>query len=100
MFAEDLMEEIYGIRAVVIGGWERVWGRVDSAESTEQDDSGSDSISWIAWFCSLNGHDYFCEIPEDYIEDEFNLTGLSSIVPFYKEALQMILDLEAGAFAL
>ena len=33
---------------------------------------------------------------DDFIEDEFNLTGLSSVVPFYKEALDMILDMDSG----
>jgi casein kinase II subunit beta len=59
-----------------------------------EEDSGTESVSWIAWFCSLSGHDIFCEIPEEYIEDDFNLTGLSALVPYYKEALEMILDLE------
>lgn len=29
------------------------------------------------WFTSLPGHDYFCEVHEDFIEDDFNLTGKS-----------------------
>ena len=28
------------------------------------------------------------------MEDDFNLTGLNALVPFYKEALEMILDVE------
>ncbi|TIA79671.1 hypothetical protein E3P98_03139 [Wallemia ichthyophaga] len=40
------------------------------------------------------GHEYFAEVSEDFIEDEFNLTGLAGIVGFYKEALEMILDVE------
>lgn len=36
----------------------------------------------------------FCEVTEDFIEDDFNLTGLSGLVPFYKEALDMVLDVE------
>ncbi|KAK7203537.1 casein kinase II regulatory subunit-domain-containing protein [Myxozyma melibiosi] len=42
----------------------------------------------------MKGHEYFAEVTEDFIEDDFNLTGLSSLVPYYKEALDMILDFE------
>lgn len=50
--------------------------------------------SWIASFCSLLGHEYFAEVSEDFVGDDFNLTGLASQVPMYKEALEMILDVE------
>ncbi|KAG0172709.1 casein kinase 2 regulatory subunit [Apophysomyces sp. BC1015] len=40
------------------------------------------------------GHEYYAEVPEDFIEDDFNLTGLSAIVPYYNDALEMILDIE------
>lgn len=50
--------------------------------------------SWINTFCRLIGHEYFAEVSEDFIEDDFNLTGLGSQVPMYKEALEMILDVE------
>ncbi|KUJ20336.1 uncharacterized protein LY89DRAFT_610365 [Mollisia scopiformis] len=50
--------------------------------------------SWISSFCSLLGHEYFAEISEDFIEDDFNLTGLQGQVSMYKEALEMILDVE------
>ncbi|GAB7348590.1 hypothetical protein MBLNU459_g6974t1 [Dothideomycetes sp. NU459] len=50
--------------------------------------------SWISAFCGLVGHEYFAEVSEDFIEDDFNLTGLASQVPMYKEALEMILDVE------
>ncbi|KIH94212.1 casein kinase II subunit beta [Sporothrix brasiliensis 5110] len=50
--------------------------------------------TWIASFCSLLGHEYFAEVSEDFIEDDFNLTGLQSQVQLYKEALEMILDVE------
>ncbi|WFD19018.1 casein kinase 2 regulatory subunit [Malassezia caprae] len=36
----------------------------------------------------------FYEVAEEFIEDDFNLTGLNFLVPFYKEALEMILDIE------
>ena len=50
--------------------------------------------SWISSFCALLGHEYFAEVSEDFLEDDFNLTGLQSQVPMYKEALEMILDVE------
>lgn len=50
--------------------------------------------SWISSFCGLLGHEYFAEVSEDFIEDDFNLTGLTPQVPMYKEALEMILDVE------
>ncbi|KAL5604353.1 hypothetical protein BROUX41_002325 [Berkeleyomyces rouxiae] len=50
--------------------------------------------SWIASFCSLIGHEYYAEVSEDFIEDDFNLTGLQGQVDMYKEALEMILDVD------
>lgn len=55
------------------------------------------SLTWITWFCSLPGHEYFAEVSEEFIEDDFNLTGLNSLVPFWKEAMEMVLDVEPGA---
>ncbi|KAG6837424.1 hypothetical protein H0H93_009518 [Arthromyces matolae] len=54
------------------------------------------TLTWISWFCSLPGHEYFCEVTEDFIEDDFNLTGLNAMVPFWKEAMEMVLDVEPG----
>lgn len=65
-----------------------------STESESPSESGTESLTWISWFCSLPGHEYFAEVGEDFIEDDFNLTGLNALVPFYKEALEMILDVE------
>jgi hypothetical protein len=31
--------------------------------------------NWQNWYTSLPGHDYFCDVHEDFIEDDFNLTG-------------------------
>ncbi|KAF3910560.1 hypothetical protein ABW21_db0201830 [Orbilia brochopaga] len=68
---------------------------VEGEEEEEEDDEESlVSESWISNFCSVIGHEYFAEVTEEFIEDDFNLTGLSAIVPMYKEALEMILDVE------
>ncbi|KAG7194509.1 casein kinase 2 regulatory subunit [Scheffersomyces spartinae] len=51
-----------------------------------------DYVPWIRQFCKLFGHDYFVAVSHEFIEDDFNLTGLSSQVPYYKEALYTLLD--------
>lgn len=57
-----------------------------------------DEVTWIEWFCRLKGNEFFVEIDEDYVQDDFNLTYLNKEVmdffdcDIYREALNVILD--------
>lgn len=60
--------------------------------------TASDSNSfeeWIPTHCSRYGHEFFCAVPVEFIEDDFNMTSLASEVPMYRRALDLILDLES-----
>ncbi|KAF8903720.1 casein kinase II, regulatory subunit [Gymnopilus junonius] len=66
-----------------------------SSRTMEDASTGSDSDysrSWISWFLSSKGNEYFCEVDEDFILDRFNLTGLNNEVANYPQALDLITD--------
>lgn len=48
--------------------------------------------SWIQWYCSIRGHEFFCEVDYGFIEDSFNLYGLPNL-QYSSEALDNILDI-------
>lgn len=62
------------------------------SEEEEEDESTGDAESWINWFCSLKGNEFYVEVEESWIEDDFNLYGLSDLVENYDFALDVILD--------
>ena len=43
----------------------------------------------------IKGNEMFVQVDDEYINDEFNLTGLSSDVPYYDYALDTILDIDS-----
>jgi len=63
-------------------------------ESDDEEEFSGDS-GWIPWFCGLKGHEFFAEVEEEYIRDNFNLYGLRGRFQFYDHALEMILSSEA-----
>jgi len=62
----------------------------DSSDGMSQDEGQT----WVEWFCKLRGNEFFCEVPDSFIQDEFNLYGLSRVVQNYEYALDIILDNE------
>jgi len=63
-------------------------------ESDDEEEISGDS-GWVPWFCGLKGHEFFAEVEEEYIRDNFNLYGLRGRFQFYDHALEMILSNEA-----
>ncbi|PCH41087.1 hypothetical protein WOLCODRAFT_137182 [Wolfiporia cocos MD-104 SS10] len=79
---------------VLTGEGDEAMEEMEEQEEGYSSSTPTSTLTWISWFCSLPGHEYFCEVSEEFIEDDFNLTGLNAMVPFWKEAMEMVLDVE------
>ena len=69
-------------------------GEIEEEEEETETTGSEDDASWITWFVNSRGNDFYCEVEEAFVQDDFNLTGLTSQVPYYDFALDMILDID------
>jgi len=67
---------------------------MSSDELSSSDDASDESTTWISWFCSLRGNEFFCVVEDEYIADGFNLAGLKEEIPYYDFAMETIMDSE------
>ena len=62
---------------------------INIADSSQDEDTSESG--WILWYCNLEGHKFLIEVPEEYIQDAFNLYGLKAKVNMFSEAIELIL---------
>jgi casein kinase II subunit beta len=69
---------------------------MSDGSNSDTSEEHSEDTTWVTWFCSIKGNEFFCEVDEEYLADNFNLSGLKDEVgAYYEEALDTILDSEA-----
>eukprot|EP00002_Diphylleia_rotans_P030810 TRINITY_DN6374_c0_g1_i1.p1 TRINITY_DN6374_c0_g1~~TRINITY_DN6374_c0_g1_i1.p1 ORF type:complete len:273 (+),score=54.95 TRINITY_DN6374_c0_g1_i1:337-1155(+) len=67
---------------------------IEEVYMDDSDESGWSEETWINNYLSMEGSEYFIEVDDDFIRDDFNLTGLNSVVPYYHHALDILLESE------
>ena len=72
--------------------------KADGGEASDGSSQFSSDVdaSWISWFCRLRGNEFFAEVDEAWVQDDFNLCNIAQHVPYYDDALDMILDVESS----
>lgn len=45
-------------------------------DSLPESDSTIEDLTWIRWFCSLEGHEFLVEVPQNYFLQPSNLLNL------------------------
>jgi len=51
---------------------------------SNSDDSG-ELFGWVPWFCGVPGHEFFVEVDEEYLKDNFNLYGLRNRINYFDQ---------------
>ena len=58
-------------------------GTLSGQGSEPESDEISEEMSWIEWFCLLEGHEFLVNVPKDYFTPE-NIVGLEKKIGCYK----------------
>eukprot|EP00494_Astrolonche_serrata_P029754 UN30021 len=61
---------------------------------TEEESESECNFSWVNYFLSKKGHQFFCEIDQNYLQDTFNFYGINTQVHYIDQALDIICDVE------
>ncbi|XP_024029731.1 casein kinase II subunit beta-1 [Morus notabilis] len=75
---------------------ERSSKNLEVSDGDRDDEDEDEEVSWVTWLCNQKGNEFFCQVDDGYLLDDSNLSGLSSQVPCYDYALDLILDVESS----